>query len=182
MPFWPPKRSPGGGGGLGKSAPGVFKTVLRSSWFASFFLLRFGFVFLSVLGSSWDRFGALLGLFWAIVGSLGRVFELSGGHVGAFNFSLDFLFFAFVAAGLAQSVSDNRHYLPSTHLLISSLPINSSTLSSIYSLQSDSSIFLCLLITSSTLIPSTYISIVRWFSSSMMFVLFPSTQQPSPLL
>ena len=137
---------------------------------------------MTLLGSSWGRFGALLGLFWAILGSLGRVFELSGGHFGAFNFSLDFLFFAFVAAGLAQSVSDNRHYLPSTHLLINSLPINSSTLSSIYSLQSYSSIFLYLLINSSALMPSTYSSIVRWFSSSMMFVLFPSTHQPSPLL
>ena len=132
-----------------------------------------------VLGSSWGAFGSVLGrlgVFWPRFGVLRWAF---------LSVSTSFLsscFFAFVAAGLAQSVSDNRHYFLSTHLLINSLPINSLTLSSNSSLQSYSCIFLYPLINSSTLIQSTYSSIVLWFSTSMMFVLFPSTHQPSPLL
>ena len=51
---------PGGAAELGKSALGGSKTVLGSSWFGSFFVLWFRFAFLSLLGSSWGRFGVLL--------------------------------------------------------------------------------------------------------------------------
>ena len=66
-----------------------------------FFVLRFGFAFLTLLGSSWGRLEAPLAPFWAVLASLGLVLGLSGGHCEAFNFFLVFLFFVFVAAGLA---------------------------------------------------------------------------------
>ena len=74
-----------------------------------------------VLGSSWCAFGSVLGhlgLFWPRFGALRWAFL-------TFQLLSCLFFFAFVAAGLAQSVSDNRHYFLSTHLLINSLPINS---------------------------------------------------------
>ena len=131
----------------------------------------------SLFCPSWARLGVVLGCFWLRFGpSWSLLASFWGSPVGIFerfNFFL-VIFFAFVVAGLAQSVSDNRHYFLSTHLLINSLPINSLTLSSNSSLQSYSN--------SSTLIQSTCSSIVLWLSSSMVFVLFPSTPQPSPLL
>ena len=60
---------------------------------------RLGSLLFSSCGSgslfcpSWGRLGALLAPFWAVLGSLGLVFELSGRHFGAFNFSLDSSFF-----------------------------------------------------------------------------------------
>ena len=80
VPFWPPKWSPRGAHELGKSAPGRSKTVLGSSWFGPFFVLRFGIAFLSLLGASWSRFRVLLGSFWVILGALGFVFGHSGWH------------------------------------------------------------------------------------------------------
>ena len=54
---------PGRAAELGKSALERSKTVLGSSWFGSFFVLRFGYAFLVLFGSSWGRLGALLDLF-----------------------------------------------------------------------------------------------------------------------
>ena len=93
VPFWPPKWRPGGAAELGKSALGRSKTVLGSSWFGSFFVLRFGFAFLVLLDASWGRLGSLLAPFWAVLGSLGLILKLPGGHFGAFNFSDVFSFF-----------------------------------------------------------------------------------------
>ena len=67
---------------------GDSKMVLGSTWLGPFFVLRFGFAFFTLLGSSWGRLGAPLGLFSAVWGSLGLVLGHSGGHFGAFNFSL----------------------------------------------------------------------------------------------
>ena len=47
---------------VGKSGLWGSKTVLGSSWFGSFFVLRFGVDFSTLLGLSWGRFGVLLGL------------------------------------------------------------------------------------------------------------------------
>ena len=58
--FGLPNGAPGDAAELGKSARGRSKTVLGSSWVGHFFVLRFGFAFLSLLGSSWGRFGSLL--------------------------------------------------------------------------------------------------------------------------
>ena len=60
VPFWPPKWSPGDAAELRKSDLGRSKTVLGSSWFGPFFVLRFGITFLGLLGASWSRFGASL--------------------------------------------------------------------------------------------------------------------------
>ena len=68
-----PKWSPRGEVILGISAPGRSKTVLGSSWFGPFFVLRFGFAFLALLGASWGRLGSLWASFWTILGSLGLV-------------------------------------------------------------------------------------------------------------
>ena len=87
--FGLPNGAPGGAAELCKSARGRSKTVLGSSWVGPFFVLRFGFAFLSLLGHSWNRFGSLLVYFWAILGSLepvlgrlGLVLGHSGWHVG----------------------------------------------------------------------------------------------------
>ena len=88
MPFWGPKWALGGEVKLGVSTPGGVQDGLGSSWYGPFFVLRFGFAFLTLLGSSWGRLGSLLALFWAVLGSLGLVLGHSGGHFGAFNFSL----------------------------------------------------------------------------------------------
>ena len=69
VPFWPPKWSPGDAAEVRKSAGGRSKTVLGSSWFGPFFVLRFGITFLSLLGHSWGRFWSLLGVSWARLGS-----------------------------------------------------------------------------------------------------------------
>ena len=54
MPFWVPKWFPRGGGANYANRPlGGSKTVLGSSGFGPFFVLRFGFVFWSLLGASW---------------------------------------------------------------------------------------------------------------------------------
>ena len=47
--------------------------LLGSSWFSPFFVLRFGFAFLALLGASWGRLESLLASFWIILGSLGLV-------------------------------------------------------------------------------------------------------------
>ena len=52
VPFSPPKWNPGGAAELGKSARGRSETVLGSSWFGLFFVLRFGITFLALLGAS----------------------------------------------------------------------------------------------------------------------------------
>ena len=59
VPFWPPKWPPGGVLELRQSALGGSKTVWGSLWFGSFFVLRFGIAFLTLLGSSWVVFEAL---------------------------------------------------------------------------------------------------------------------------
>ena len=85
VPFWPPKWPPGSAWIVGKPAPGQSKTVLGSSWFGPFFVLRFGLTFLSLLDASWARFGVLLGSFLAILGALGPVLGRLGlffGHSG----------------------------------------------------------------------------------------------------
>ena len=72
VPFWPPKWSPVGAAELCKSAGGRSKTVLGSSWFGPFFVLRFEITFLSLLGHSWGRFGRFWPRFepsWALLGS-----------------------------------------------------------------------------------------------------------------
>ena len=51
------------GGRAVQIGPGAVQEALGSSWFGSFFVLRFGFAFLSLLGASWGRLGALLGTF-----------------------------------------------------------------------------------------------------------------------
>ena len=73
VPIWPPKWSPGEAAEVRKSDLGGAKTVLGSSWFGPFFVLRFGVSFLMLLGASWSRFGAPLASFWVILGSLGPV-------------------------------------------------------------------------------------------------------------
>ena len=52
---------------------GDSKMVLGSTWLGPFFVLQFGFAFFTLLGSSWGRLGAPLGLFSAVLGSLGLV-------------------------------------------------------------------------------------------------------------
>ena len=57
----------------------------RRSWVGPFFVLRFGFAFLSLLSHSWGRFGSLLVYFSGILGSLGPVLGRLGlvlGHSG----------------------------------------------------------------------------------------------------
>ena len=78
--FGGPKWRPGGTAELGKSALGRSKTVLGSTWFGSFFVLSFGFAFLTFLSSSWGRFGPLLALFWASPAPLGIIWGNSWGH------------------------------------------------------------------------------------------------------
>ena len=62
VPIWPPKWSPRGTAELRKSARGGSKTFLGSSWFGPFFVSRLGIAFLTLLSSSWARFGGLLGV------------------------------------------------------------------------------------------------------------------------
>ena len=71
VPFWASKWSPGGAAELCQSAGGRSKTVLGSSWFGPFFVLRFGIAFGGLLGASWSRFGASLASFWASWALLG---------------------------------------------------------------------------------------------------------------
>ncbi len=56
-------------------AGGGFKTVLRSSWSASFFILQFLFAFLVLLGSSWSRFMVLQASFSELSGAPGVIFK-----------------------------------------------------------------------------------------------------------
>ena len=74
---------PRGGAELCKSARGRSKTVLGSSWVGPFFVLRFGFAFLSLLGHSWGRFGSLLVYFGAIFGLSWARFGSSWARFGA---------------------------------------------------------------------------------------------------
>ena len=82
VPFWCrfglPNGSPGVGANYANRPLGGSKTVLGSSWFGPFFVLRFGFVFWSLLGASWCLLGVHLGSFWAFwKASWGR-FGVSG--------------------------------------------------------------------------------------------------------
>jgi len=52
LSFWAPKWLPGGAAEVRKSARGRSKTVLGSSWFGPFFVLRFRIAFSSLLCSS----------------------------------------------------------------------------------------------------------------------------------
>ena len=79
---------PGGPRELGKSALGGSETVLGSSWFGSLVVLWFGFAWLIVLGSSWDRFGMLLGVFRSFGGHFCAFWGLSSGFRGRLGASL----------------------------------------------------------------------------------------------
>ena len=59
---------------------GGSRSVLGSSWFGPFFVLPFGFAFLTFLGSSWGGFGPLLAPFWASSALLGTILAHSWGH------------------------------------------------------------------------------------------------------
>ena len=81
--FFRSPRRQGFGARFGEPRGGS-KTVLASSWFGLFFVLRLGIAVCTVLGPPWSRFGALLASFWAILGSLGPVLGRLGLSWGRF--------------------------------------------------------------------------------------------------
>ena len=116
VPFWCrfglPNGAPGGPLRYANRTLGGAKTVLGSSWFGPFFVLRFGFAFVTLLGN-------LLGPSWGALGPVLGCLELSWARFGAFRrafWSLQLLFYLLcVLPALCFLLSSHgpRNYNPS---------------------------------------------------------------------